>query len=565
MRYSSHIKPMALALLLASILSGCEKSPPPAEPPSARPLQTNAPVAEPRRVAPRIQIRDGRLFVDGERFFVRGIGYEPGAVPGRFPQHRKFEPEMVKRDLTRIKEAGFNTVRSWDGYLDAELELMERDGLWAIQGIYVNWRDDLSSPTTLDKAIRQIDRVVKAGAGRKNVLMYLVMNEPDADTIFKAGEPQFIEFQRRIRDRVHELDPGVPVSFSNTCVGEFLDPSLWNVLAFNLYMYAPVTVRDILGYRGYLEWIKNRSPPGTPLIVTEFGLSVSPTGEGRFGYGGNSTSDQVEGNRWMLENLLEAGAQGFCVFSYSDGWWKNWDSPKDAETHDDQAEEWYGLVEYRSKEDFAGTPRPAFESFRQANQAIWLQPVSWQEYRDTIPVEVYSTSDVTELAAESASGTRVDLKKEGHWWRGNIPATGMGATNVISLIGRASTIELPRQERTIVTNWAAVPTEVRPIEFALESLPQQIKPGMPIPVIIRASSPQGGKVADRGFKIGYYPHDGWDPGKSFDVRSDANGLIKLDLDALPNPGAITLSVSTGHEALQKGPTWGNAFILRVQP
>jgi len=511
-----------------------------------------------------VEIKDGRLHVDGRRFVVRGIGYEPGARPGQYPRHRKFEPDLMQKDLDRIRAAGFNTVRCWDGYTDEELALIEKSGLFVIQGIEIDWRGDLGNENHVQRSLKHIDRVVKAGAGHKNVLMYLVMNEPNTETILKAGEPQFLEFLCKLRDRVRAGHPGVPVSFANTCIGEFLDPSIWDAVGFNLYMYNPVAVKEILGYRGYLEWLRKRHPRGAPVVVTEFGLSVSPEGEGRFGYGGNTPQDQVEGILWMHNGLIEAGTDGSCVFSYADGWWKNGNIPKDEQTHEGDAEEWYGLIGYESKTDMTGTERPAFEAMKTANQALWIEPVSWKEYPTTIPVEVYATPEVTAVALDTAAGARIELKRDGDWWRASLPTSGLAPLETLTLTARLAERELPAQKRSVVTDWSKIEPNLRPVEFVLEKVPDPIRAKEPIAVVIRASSPRGGPVAEREFQIGCYPHDGWAPGDSFKARSDKDGRISLNLAAMPRPGVITLSIGTGHEVLKDAPTWGDAFILRVR-
>jgi hypothetical protein len=330
-------------------------------------------------------------------------------------------------------------------------------------------------------------------------------------------------------------------------------------------MYNPVTVKEILGYRGYLEWLKKRHPRGAPLVVTEFGLSVSPEGEGRFGYGANTPQDQAEGDLWMLKSLIEAGTDGSCVFSYADGWWKNGNIPSDEKTHEGDPEEWYGLIGYESKTDATGTERPAFEAIKTANQALWTEPLPWKEYSNAIPMEVYSTPEVTGVWAQTESGIRIELKRQGHWWRASVPAAGLAPIETFTLTARCGARELPAQKRTVITDWSKAPADLRPVEFTLEKAPDPIRAKEPIAVVIKASSPHGGPVADRTFQIGYYPHDGWAPGHSYEARSDKEGQISLNLDAMLRAGVITLSVGTGHEVLKDAPTWGNAFILRVQP
>ena len=86
------------------------------------------------------------------------------------------------------------------------------------------------------------------------------------------------------------------------------------------------------------------------MIITEYGLSVSPTGPGGWGYGGNSLSEQESGDVYMYKSLVDGGANGACIFNYSDGWWK----ADDEFVHSDLPEEWFGLIEYSSLSDKQG-------------------------------------------------------------------------------------------------------------------------------------------------------------------------------------------------------------------
>jgi hypothetical protein len=306
-----------------------------------------------------VEVREGRLFVDGDRFIVRGVGYDPGSRPGQYPWSRKFDRKVMAADLERMKEAGFNTVRGWSGFNDQELSLIANHDLWVIQGIWFDPSGDFADPEFRTAALRTVSEIVERSAKHDHILMYLVMNEPSAESILKAGEEATREFLTELKTRVNELHPGVPVSFANTIIGDFFDVPAMDVDAFNGYMYAPITMR-VLGYRGFLEWWRKNRPAGQPLVVTEFGLSVSPTAkwEGRFSYGGNSPEDQALGNLWMLESLFQAGAQGSCAFLFHDGWWKNANTPDDAMTHDDDPEEWYGIIGIESMDAPMGEPRP---------------------------------------------------------------------------------------------------------------------------------------------------------------------------------------------------------------
>ncbi|MEJ2595938.1 MAG: hypothetical protein P8100_12630, partial [bacterium] len=61
----------------------------------------------------QIELKDNFFYIDGDKFFVRGIGYEAGARPGELPWERTFNPGQLHFDIQRILSGGFNTIRTW--------------------------------------------------------------------------------------------------------------------------------------------------------------------------------------------------------------------------------------------------------------------------------------------------------------------------------------------------------------------------------------------------------------------------------------------------------------------
>src|SRR5437879_10619191 len=86
--------------------------------------------------AARVEIRDGRFYVDGEPFWIRGVGYAPWR-PHQHPgmSYAGTNYRWTKMDFERIKAAHFNTVRTWETLAPEELELAKQNGLMVIQGI----------------------------------------------------------------------------------------------------------------------------------------------------------------------------------------------------------------------------------------------------------------------------------------------------------------------------------------------------------------------------------------------------------------------------------------------
>jgi hypothetical protein len=114
-----------------------------------------------------------------------------------------------------------------------------------------------------------------------------------------------------------------------------------------------------------------------------------------WGYGGNTLEEQTAGILYMFRSLMDGGAGGACVFNYSDGWWK----AGDEFTHNDAAEEWFGLVEYSSLSDKYGTVRPVWDSLKNYLQAVIVSPKNQAIYENCIPVEIFSTDTIVGFVA----------------------------------------------------------------------------------------------------------------------------------------------------------------------
>ena len=314
-----------------------------------------------------VGMQDGFLTVAGERFLVVGVGYEPGCRKGQLPWERKFEPDVLGADFARIRKAGFNTIRTWAPLLDEELELAAEYGLWAIPGIWFDPAGDFADPKFQDEQLRLIEREVGRMSKHPNVLCYLLLNEPHGHAVHSAGVSTVKAFYAKLREAARRADPKRLFSYSNCVATDFVKPDEWDFVAANVYPYSPVTIEKALGYRAYLEILRDRYAGGKPMLITEFGLSVSPRGDGR-GYGGNSLEEQRDGVLRMWNDILNTGCAGGCVFMWTDGWWKYGDKDR----HDDHAEEWYGLIETDSGR--IGRPRPVYYALQDYNRAIRTEP-----------------------------------------------------------------------------------------------------------------------------------------------------------------------------------------------
>jgi len=365
----------------------------------------------------QLEVKNDFFYIDGQKIFVKSIGYESSALPGEVPWEKTFNPEQMHFDIQRILSGGFNTIRTWAPFTAEELDLLLAYDIKIIMGIWVDPHADFSNEAFVDEAKAIVSDVLSYSKNYDNIIAYLIMNEPLPETIFNAGYDHTVDLWNELINIIHINHPGRPVSISNTCNGTYIEPEIFDFSAYNVYIYNPVTVNYLHGYRDFIHYLLQLKAPGQPLIITEYGLSVSPGGPGNWGYGGNSLTEQQEGILHMYKSLVDGGASGSCVFNYSDGWWKGGNEF----VHDDVAEEWFGLVEYSSLTDTQGQERPVWEAVKMYQSAVITQPKSSEIYTNQVPVEVFVNDTVD----------RIDILMENNLIKSeekNILVTGMEVT-----------------------------------------------------------------------------------------------------------------------------------------
>ncbi|MHC5173844.1 MAG: PA14 domain-containing protein, partial [Planctomycetota bacterium] len=337
-----------------------------------------------------LQVKNGWLMIDGEKFFVKGIGYEdirPGYDPGTQP----FDAALITLDMNRILDGRFNTIRTWAALPEEELQLIDSLGLKIIFGIWIPPDGDYGNSAFITSTENDVRNTLATSKNYDSIITYVIMNEPQPDDIQAGGAAELVALWDRIKTIIHTEHPGVPVSFANTGWSKFVDMNQFDASVYNLYMYAD-DLKYSIGYTGWVEQHKTFAPDN-PFIVSEYGLSVSPSGPGNYGYGGNTLTQQTEGNLYMYRSIIDGGGQGGCVFNYSDGWWKG----TDPSTHDDHVEEWFGLIHFDgiAPADTEGTPRPVWEAYESYNACIVTSPKNGQIYDSLdIPLEFFPHSDV---------------------------------------------------------------------------------------------------------------------------------------------------------------------------
>ncbi len=345
-----------------------------------------------------LEIKNNWYYLNGERFFIKAIGYEIGARPGQHPYNgvRADNLDLMKFDLKVIKEGGYNTIRTWSQFSEPQLKLVQASGLKLIMGLEINPEKDYGDPAFIKQCQEDVTKVMSYAKKYDCIISYLVINEPQTDHIYKVSGNAFINLMKTLIDIIHKEHPGIPVTLSaNAMISDYMDESIFDVYAYNCYDHSEAQTAT-MGFKDYIKGLYKLNGNDKPFITTEFGYSVSHKGYGR--YGGQTLTQQSDGLISNYRDLLDAGAVGMCPFYYADGWWKGGDQYYH---NPEQPEEWFGFWGYSDKDDKYGSPRPVWFAMRDYMKALILSPKNKDIYMtNKIPVELYLDKDVKKVVAK---------------------------------------------------------------------------------------------------------------------------------------------------------------------
>jgi len=347
----------------------------------------------------KIEFKDNWYLLNGQKYFIKAIGYEIGARPGQHPYEdaKKDELELMKFDLEKIKEGGYNTIRTWSQYSEAQLQLVQESGLNLIMGINIRPEEDYGDPKFVKESVKELKRVLNYAKKYDCIITYLVINEPQTDHIHKVTGKAFVDLMKTLIDIIHKEHPGIPVTLSaNAMISDFMDESIFDVYAYNCYDHTEAQTAT-MGFKDYIKGLFELNGSDKPLITTEFGYSVSPEG-GNGRYGSNTLKQQSDGLISNYRDLIDAGAVGMCPFYYADGWWKGGEK---SDHSLDQPEEWFGFWGYSDLNDKFGSPRPVWFAMRDYMKGLIISPKNKSMHTNTkIPLELYNNKDVKKVVVK---------------------------------------------------------------------------------------------------------------------------------------------------------------------
>jgi exo-beta-1,3-glucanase (GH17 family) len=493
-----------------------------------------------------VKIKDGWFYVNGKKFFIKGINYS-GWRPGESPHDlNPVNLKLADYDFKMIKEAGFNTIRTAGGLTPELVALAKKHGLMVMHGIWFDKDIDYSDPNQIKYAIDMLKPDLSWSKDFDNIICYLVMNEPVMEKVREVGKMGTENFLRSLKDTVKTSVPEGIVSFANWVPLAFIEHSFLDAVCFNVYMYGPSTITHSLGYRGYIEWLKKMVAKDKPLVITEFGLSVSPQGigesiPGRYSYGGNSLEEQEKANLKMYDDLIQAGAVGGCVFSWIDEWWMEGDKSE----HDSHPEEYFGIVELDKNPK--GTPRPVYYALKEYNQAIVIEPKKLNLYGKELPIEVYVTDQVGLVQFRLNNGNWQDLEKEGNLWRKTILDISKNKdgkhTLEIKALDKNNKSLCHKKQDLWIYNKSEPATIPYKVEITTDKEEYNIKEKMKLNITV--TDAQGNPVTEQPVYYSFFQSIGWEEYVSQKV-TDKQGKITTQFSTF-TPGYLTIASGVAYK------------------
>jgi len=249
------------------------------------------------------------------------------------------------------------------------LDLAARHSLYVLYSFALDWwhLGGPEQPSIRDAVLARVE----ASRSKPALLGWVLGNEVPSSALDTRGDAPIIDGLADLYRAVKQRDPLHPITHSNWPITKELRLDFLDITSFNVYpLWPPEVVAK--GFGTYLVDVLEPLAGEKPLLITEFGANTLEAGS--------------DGQSRLLEDawrgLRRAHTIGGIVFEFADEWWKNYDNPKragdwwdrtpasdDESRHDEDPEEYYGLMTAERQ------PRAAFRSV-QAMFAADLQPTS---------------------------------------------------------------------------------------------------------------------------------------------------------------------------------------------
>ncbi len=309
-----------------------------------------------------VQINCSGLYVNNEKFTVKGVGYQPipiGMTAESIADKQKMynDIRIRQRDFPLLREMGANTIRTWSEVLNKtfmdDLYNEVVNPIYVLMGFWIQCGEDYGSPTVMQGYIDDFTAYVNEYKDHPSVLAWMIGNENNleycstdlADFYSLANELGRIAYE--IEGENHH-----PIAIVNGDLGGIGnsyyggdDESLDYIDFWGLNSYRGNSFGSLFEEYSYLS--------GKPMVITEYGTDAL----NNFDY---QEIEEVQQD-WniALWKEIENNTLGGTIMAYSDEWWKGsvFGNCGSKWTHDYECghgdfptpdgwsnEEWYGVM-----------------------------------------------------------------------------------------------------------------------------------------------------------------------------------------------------------------------------
>jgi GT2 family glycosyltransferase len=289
----------------------------------------------------RPEVRGKFLFVDNQKYWIRGVTYgtfRPLEDGTQFP-----EPERVKQDFAEISANGMNTVRVYTVPPIWLLDIAQHFRLRIMVGLpweqHIAFLDDKSRMRKIEASVRESVRACKQHSA---ILGYSLGNEIPVSIVRWHGKHRIEKFLKRLYQIGKREDPCGLFTYVNFPTTEYLQLPFLDMVCFNVYLESRENLKK------YLARLQNMADE-RPLLMAEIGLDSRSNGE----------AAQAQSLDWQVRTTFESGCAGAIVFAWTDEWHRG----------GNDIEDWdFGLMT-RDRQ-----PKPALEKVRRAFAEVSFQP-----------------------------------------------------------------------------------------------------------------------------------------------------------------------------------------------
>ncbi|MBN1522618.1 MAG: hypothetical protein JW928_08815 [Candidatus Aureabacteria bacterium] len=391
---------------------------------------------------PPVTVRDGKIYAGDEELFLKAVAYA-GLRPGKDHTdpftYKDYGYRLIEMDMKRIREAGFNAVRTWSLTDEKIIEIAAQHGLWVVGGIWTPQRLDVNSSHFVKDNTQLVAEQAKIYSKYHNIAMLLILNEPEPGFLRDQDKNKIKDYLDKIIQAAKKECKGVPVSFSNWPNAAVVDSQPWDVISYNIYASTTTKFQRSLGYRGYVEGIKKMKSCDKPFFISECTYYAPLPGRDprdltAFTYV-KSEKEQSEKTLQDIDVLVQTGISGFTVMQWLDNWSVSSLYPflkpvlkepaRNKFIHDNVAVEWGGLLSLDN--DVKGNPRQVYFDLKKANQALLLKPDSKDIYDNELPVSLYIEDTVGYVALFIDGSKTGDMERTSpHWIKQDVPVKHEG-------------------------------------------------------------------------------------------------------------------------------------------